>query len=83
MQSLNMSITKYNDICPSVRLISVTTEPIEFYSSGFIPIGPVVVLSHFLGGWDTHNPQKNKKIPLPFFLFLGSSFKISGRSRNT
>ena len=37
---------------PSVRLklkISVTT-------SGYIHIGPVVVLSYFLGGWDTPNP---------------------------
>ena len=43
--------------------ISVTTEPIGFYSSGYIPIGPAVVLSYFLGGWDTPNPPKNKKIP--------------------
>ena len=35
-------------VCPSLK-ISVTTEPIGFYSSGYIPIGPVVVLSYFLG----------------------------------
>ena len=57
-------------VCLSVRLslkISVTTEPIEFYSSGNIPTGPVVVLGYFLVGWNTPNPPKNKKIPLPFF----------------
>ena len=43
----------------SVRLnlkISVTTEPIGFYSSGNVPAGPVVVLGYFLGGWDTPIP---------------------------
>ena len=52
----------------SVRLklkISVTTEPIEFYSSGYIPIGPVVVLSYFLEGWDNPNHPRNKNSPLP------------------
>ena len=49
-------------VCPYVRLslkISVTTKPIWFYSLGIIPIGPVVVLSYFLGGCDTPNPPKN------------------------
>ena len=44
----------------SVRLslkISVTIEPIGFYSSGNIPTGPVVVLGYFLGGLDTPNPD--------------------------
>ena len=44
---------------PSVRLklkISVTTELIGFYSSGYIPTGPVVVLGYFLRGWDTPTP---------------------------
>ena len=36
---------------PSLK-ISVTTEPIRFYSSGKIPTGPVVVLGFFLGGYD-------------------------------
>ena len=39
-------------VCPSVRLslkISVTTEPIGFYS-GNIPTDPVVVLGYLLGG---------------------------------
>ena len=31
-------------------MISLTTEPIGFYSSGNISIGPVVVLSYFVGG---------------------------------
>ena len=47
----------------SVRLklkISVTAEPIELYSSGNIPTGPLVVLSHFLGEWDSPTPQKTK-----------------------
>ena len=60
-------------VCPSLK-ISVTTEPIGFYSSGNIPTGPVVVLGYFLGGWDTPNPPKNKKIPPHFFFaedFLG------------
>ena len=48
----------------SVRLkfkISVTTEPIGFYSSWNISAGPVVVLSNFLGGlaFDKPNPLKN------------------------
>ncbi len=50
----------------SLRLklkISVTTEPIELYSSGIIPTGPVVVLSYFLGEWDTPNPSKMKVPP--------------------
>ena len=54
-------------ICPSVSLklkISVTTEPIGLDSYGYLPIGPVVVLSYFLEGWDTPNPPKNKLSPL-------------------
>ena len=50
----------------SVRLslkISVNTEPIEFYSSEYISIGPVVILGHFLGGWTPLTPEKTK-IPL-------------------
>ncbi len=42
-------------VCLSVRpslKISVTTEPIGFYSSGYIPIGPVVVLRYILSGWE-------------------------------
>ena len=60
-------------VCQSLK-ISVTTEPIIFYYSGNIPTGPVVVLGYFLGGWDTPNPPKNKKIPPHFFFaedFLG------------
>ena len=53
-------------VCQSLK-ISVTTEPIIFYYSGNIPTGPVVVLGYFLGGWDTPNPPKNKKIPPHFF----------------
>ena len=43
-------------VCLSVCLkvkISVTTEPIGLYSSGNISTGPVMVLSYFLGEWDT------------------------------
>ena len=62
---------------PSVRTpllkISVTTEPIGFYSLGYIPIGPVVVLSYFLGGWDTPNPQRNVNSPPPKKIFPGES----------
>ena len=54
-------------VCQSLK-ISVTTGPIIFYYSGNIPTGPVVVLGYFLGGWDTPNPPKNKKIPPHFFL---------------
>ncbi len=48
--------------------ISVTYEPIEFYSLGKIFIVPVVVLGYFMGGWDTLPPpkKKNKKSPLNF-----------------
>ena len=42
-------------VCLSLK-ISVTTELMGFYSSWNIPPGPVVVLSYFLGGWDTPNP---------------------------
>ena len=35
--------------------ISVTAEPIWFYSSGNIPTGSVVVLGYFLERWDTLN----------------------------
>ena len=49
------------------RKISVTTEPIGFYSSRNIPTGPIVVLGYFLRRWDTHNPPKNKKYPTHFF----------------
>ena len=45
------------NVCPSLK-ISVTTEPIEFYSSGYMPTGPVVVLRYFLKVWDTPNPSK-------------------------
>ena len=47
---------------PSLKM-SVTTQPIGFYSSGNKPTGPVVVLGYFLGRWDIHNPLKNKEIP--------------------
>ena len=54
-------------VCLSLK-ISVTTEPIGFYSSGNIPTGPGVVLGYFLRGWDTPNPPK-QKIPPPIFSF--------------
>ncbi len=63
--------TKQNDVCLSVCLklkILVTTEPIGFYSSGYIPVGPAVVLSYFLGGWDTPSPPKKQKISPHYFL---------------
>ncbi len=45
---------------PSLK-ISVTTELIGFYSSGYIPIGPVDVLSYFWGdGTPPTSPKKNK-----------------------
>ena len=63
----------------SVRLklkISVTTELIGFYSSGYIPISPVVILSYYLVGWDTSNyPKKQKNPPTTFFIFF-KLFKI-------
>ena len=55
---------------PSVHLslkISVTTEPIDFCSSGIIPTGPVVVLDYFLRGVGHPQIPKNKKIPPNFF----------------
>ncbi len=63
---LDIYNTKQLDVCPSVcpsLKISVTTEPIGFYSSGNIPTGRVVVLGYFLGGGTHPTPQKqNKKI---------------------
>ena len=60
----------------SVRLklkISVTAELIGLYFLGYIPIGPVVVLSYFIGGWDTPNPsQKWKSPPQKEIIILGS-----------
>ena len=35
--------------------ILATAETNGLYSSGNIPNGPVMVLSYFLGGWDTPN----------------------------
>ena len=65
-------------VCPSVYLslkISVTTEPIEFYSSWNIPTGPVLVFGHLLGGWTPPNhPKKNKKKTK----FKKNMFEISG-----
>ena len=65
---------------PSVRLSvrPVTTEPIRFYSSGYIPSSPVVVLGYFLGGLDTPNPpkNKNKKKPIFFFFFFDKDFLV-------
>ena len=55
----------------SVRLslkISVTTEPIGFYSSENIPTGPVVVLGYFIGGLNTPTtPFPDKNNPPWFF----------------
>ncbi len=67
VQSKMMSLRP--SVCLSVRLslkITVTTEPIGFYSSGDILTGPVVVLGYFLGRWDTPNPIQNKKSPHQF-----------------
>ena len=55
MEWFNLSIIQSSlmSVRPSVRLklkISVTTEPIGFYSPGNISTGPVVVLSYFLWG---------------------------------
>ena len=50
-------------VCLSVCLklkISVTAEPIGFYSSGNIPTGPVVVLGFLFWGWDDYY-----SIPIP------------------
>ena len=58
---------------PSTK-ISVTTEPIGFYSSGNIPTGQVVVLGYFFWGGDTPNPPKNNKSPSQ--LRIGDSFAI-------
>ncbi len=57
--------------------VSVTTEPIGFYTSGNISTAPVVVLGYFLGGWDTPNPPKNKK---KFSLPLGAKL-LGAKSR--
>ena len=49
----------------SVRLmlkISVTAEPIGLYSYGNIHTSPMVVLSYFLGDWDTPNPHLKRGI---------------------
>ena len=66
-----MSVCLY--VRPSLK-ISVTTEPIGFYSSENIPTGTVVVLGYFLGGLDTPNPpkKKQKNTPPHFFSLWGS-----------
>ena len=46
-------------------IISVTAEPIGFYSSWNIPTDPVVVLGYVLEGWYT--PTPSKKDPPHFF----------------
>ena len=58
-------------VCPSFK-ISVTTEPIVFYSSRNIPTGSLVVLSYFLGGWETPNHPKKQK---NFFSVVYLKFK--------
>ena len=45
----------------SVCLKLKISEPIWLYSSVNIPTSPVMVLSYFLVGWDTHNQPPKKK----------------------
>ena len=69
MMSVRLSVrpTFCLSVCLKLRIL-VTTEPIGLYSLGNISNGPGMVLSYFLGGWDTPNPQKNEKSPPQFFL---------------
>ena len=66
--------------CLSVCLklkISVTAEPIWFYSSENIPTGLLVVLGYLLGGWDTLTPFKKQKSPLHFFSFYFTNHELT------
>ena len=56
--------------------ISVSAEPIGFYSLVIIPIGSVVVLRYFLVGWDTSNPPPPQKIDCLYF-FKSKILKIT------
>ena len=64
--------------------ISLTAEKIGLYPFGNIPTGPLVVLSYFLGGWNTTSPQKYKKIKYywccckKIFFFLEGEFSFFG-----
>ena len=60
MMSIRLSVR------PTLK-ITVTTEPIGFYSSGNIPTGLVVVLGYFLGGVGHPKIPQKQKIPQPFF----------------
>ena len=71
----------YLSVCLSLK-ISLTTEPIRFYSSRNIPTGPVVVLGYFLGGWYTPNPKKKQKIPPPPYFFSLEFFAYVLRIRH-
>ena len=65
------NVSSTMSVCPSVCLklrILVTTEPIRLYFSGNIPTGLVMLLSYFLGGWDT--PYPPKKIPAYYIPML-------------
>ena len=60
---MTVSLSVRLSVCPSAHpslKVSVTSEPIGFYSLGNIPTGPVVVLGIFLGKWDTPTPPKKK-----------------------
>ncbi len=63
---INISIiqSRIMSVRPSIE-ISVTTEPIGFYSSGNIPTGPVVVLGYFLVGVGHPKPRQKKKKSFP------------------
>ena len=74
--------TKYG--CPFVSLCvrlklknSVLPESIGLNSLGYIATWPAVVLSYFLGEWDTPNPPKWKNTPSPILKIKGKKSFIS------
>ena len=81
-QCILYNTTQYNvylSVCLKLK-ISVTKEPIGLFSSGNIPTGPGIVLSYFIGGWDTPNPTSPKKRKIPpknthFFYFFFLNLK--------
>ena len=49
-------------------MISITAKPIGLYFLENIPSGPVMVLSYFVGVWNTLTTPKKKKLSYYFLL---------------
>ena len=73
---MSVCLSIYMSVCLKLK-ISVSTEPIGFYSSEIKPVGPVIVLSYFRRGWDTNDspPLPKKKDNSPIFFPFKKNLK--------